>query len=564
MPTVINPAIFRAYDIRGTADPLPDKPTPDLTPETAGLIGRATGIYLARTYGARNMIVGRDNRLHSEKLQQAFIEGVLESGLDVLDAGLSTSPMIYFASCHYGADSAVNITASHNPKHDNGIKIVRQNAHSVADRELQEILKIIQTELTAGAAAPTSSTSPDHQSATPNHVNTNAVSATAPARARLQPLTTLSHDYLQKITATTTPAGLRGRPLKIVIDAGNGVAGAFAPAVLRALRCADGSPACEVIELYCELDGNFPNHEANPEHAKNMADLGRKVRESGADLGIGFDGDGDRLGIVDERGQHYPAEYPIMLIARELLRASPGEKIIHDVKVNQALIDDIRAHGGQPVISRVGHSFIERRLAAEDATLGGEKSGHLFFGRRHFNYYGFDDAIFAAAKVVEALSRDTRGFSEIFADLPQRAGIPELKIPCPDQLKATVVEEVSNHFLKIISENRRHAGLEDNSPAAIAAPNTSRPHAAAPTTTTHAEVRAHTATATPPLNIPTDCITLDGIRLQFPDGAWLLVRYSNTSPALTLHAEAPTPSRLDEIKELAFGQLRSFPELSIP
>lgn len=483
MTSPINPSIFRAYDIRGTADPVESKPQPDLTEPIAHLIGRGTATYLARTYQARDMIVGRDNRLHSEKLQKAFIEGVLQAGLNVLDVGLATSPMIYFASCHYGSDSAVNITASHNPKHDNGIKIVQRQAHSVADQELQEILTLIQNNDFAKPSTP----------------------------GQLKKITTLSRDYLNKITGTTHLGNTRQRPLKIVIDAGNGVAGVFAPDIFRALTFPDGSPACEVTELFCELDGNFPNHEANPEHSQNMVDLGRKVVETGADLGIGFDGDGDRLGIVDEKGRHYSSEYPIMLIARELLKASPNEKIIHDVKVNQALIDDISANRGRPIMSRVGHSFIERRLAAEDATFGGEKSGHLFFGKRYFDYYGFDDAIFGAAKVVEALSKDPHSFSEIFADLPQKPGIPELKIPCPDQYKAPIIERITAHF----------------------APQY-------------------------------PCITLDGVRIQFPDGAWLLIRYSNTSPALTLHAEAPSEARLQEIKELAFGQLRQYSEISLP
>lgn len=477
--TKINPAIFRAYDIRGTADPVENKPQPDLTEESCFLIGQGTATYLSRQYGAKNMIVGRDNRLHSEKLQQAFIKGVLSCGLDVQDAGLTTSPMIYFASCHYGSDSAVNITASHNPKYDNGIKIVQKHAHSVADQELQEILKIIQTEDFLQPAAP----------------------------GKLSQLSTVAADYQQKIisiTKLTSPAAGRERPLKVVIDAGNGVAGAYAPDIFRAL-------GCEVIELFCELDGNFPNHEANPEHAKNMVDLGRKVVEVGADLGIGFDGDGDRVGIVDEKGQHYSAEYLIMLLARELLQHSKGEKIIHDVKVCQSLIDDITKHGGAPIMSRVGHSYIERRLASENATLAGEKSGHLFFGSRFYNYYGFDDGIFAAAKIAETLSKQSASVSEIFSAIPAKPNIPELKLSCPDERKHSVIESVKNYFEPIYN-----------------------------------------------------CITLDGVRLQFPDGAWILARYSNTSPYLTLHAEAPSEARLVEIKELVFDQLRQFPEVKMP
>lgn len=485
----INPAIFRAYDIRGTADPLENKPQPDLTEETCHLIGQGTATYLSRQYGAKNMIVGRDNRLHSEKLQQAFIKGVLYCGLDVQDTGLATSPMIYFASCYYGSDSAVNITASHNPKYDNGIKIVQKHAHSVADQELQEILKIIQAEDFLQPAAP----------------------------GKLNQLTTVASDYQKKILENTklqSPAAGRQRPLKVVIDAGNGVAGAYAPAIFHAL-------GCEVTELFCELDGNFPNHEANPEHAKNMVDLGRKVVETGADLGIGFDGDGDRVGIVDEKGQHYSAEYLIMLLARELLQNHPGEKIIHDVKVCQSLIDDIISHGGAPIMSRVGHSYIERRLASENATLAGEKSGHLFFGSRFYNYYGFDDGIFAAAKIVETLSKQTPTVSEIFSGIPARPNIPEIKLPCPDERKDPVIEAVKKHFLD-------------------------------------------QAAAAPVGQKPFECITLDGIRIQFPDGAWILARYSNTSPYLTLHAEAPSETRLQEIKELVFDQLRQFPEVKLP
>lgn len=475
MPT-INPSIFRAYDIRGIAEASEAKPVPDLTSETAYLIGLGSATYLNRIYGTRNMIVGRDNRLHSEELQQAFIKGVLECGLDVQDAGLTSSPMIYFASCHYGSDSAANITASHNPKQDNGIKIVQKHAHSVADQELQEILKLIQAEDFLKPEQP----------------------------GKLTQLTTLAKDYQEKIVNVTKLSNAKGRPLKIVIDAGNGITGAYAPAIFRALNC-------EVIELFCDLDGNFPNHEANPEHAKNMVDLGRKVIEVGADLGIGFDGDGDRVGMVDEKGQHYSSEYLIMLLERELLAAFPGEKIVHDVKVSQALIDDITAHGGAPIMSRVGHSYIERRLSAENATLAGEKSGHLFFGEKFFNYYGFDDGIFAAAKIVEALSKTTTTVSEIFSEIPTKPNIPELKLACPDERKHDVIEAVKAHFVPLY-----------------------------------------------------DCITLDGVRIQFTDGAWILARYSNTSPYLTLHAEAPTEDRLNEIKELVFSQLHQFPEVTLP
>lgn len=483
----INPSIFRAYDIRGKADSTETQPIPDLTTETAYIIGKAAATYLARTYNAKSMIVGRDNRLHSEKLQKAFMEGVANCGFKVQDAGLTTSPMIYFASCNYHTDSAVNITASHNPKTDNGIKIVRKGAHSVADREIQKILKIIQ----------------DEDFLRPESLIPPTENLAAETTDNIFSLTTLAEDYQDKISKTTTLGNARQHPYKVVIDAGNGIAGAYAPQILRTL-------GCDVTELYCELDGNFPNHEANPEQVKNMIDLSKKVVETGADLGIGFDGDGDRIGLVDENGKFYGAEYPIMLISRELLANSPGEKILFDVKVCQTMIDDIAKNGGNPIMSRVGHSFIENQLHQEDGTFAGEKSGHLYFGNRFFNYYGFDDAIFAAAKIVEILSHKQQTFSELFANIPSRPNIPELKVPCPDELKAPIIEKITSHFIELYP-----------------------------------------------------CITLDGVRIQFDDGAWILIRYSSTSPSLTIHAEAPTEERLEEIKEIAMEQLRKFPDLDL-
>lgn len=474
----INPSIFRAYDIRGTAEPTDLKPVPDLTPETAEIIGKGIGTYMIRTYKTASIIVGRDNRLHSEKLQSAFMQGLLSTGLKVTDAGLTSSPMIYFASCFYNYDAAVNITASHNPKQDNGIKIVRRNAHSVADQELQMIKEIIEA----------NDLITDNSGQLNKHEN-------------------IFQDYLKQIVSNTRLS----RPIKVVIDAGNGITGGFAPELFRALQTKDGKPACEVTELFCELDGSFPNHEANPEHAKNMIDLGKKVVEIGADLGIGFDGDGDRVGIVDENGKHYSSEYPIMLISRALFKNHPGEKIIHDVKIGQGLVNDLKNHGGVPIMSRVGHSYIERRMHAEQATFAGEKSGHLFFGAKFFNWYGFDDGMFAGVKIIEALSDYNKKCSAIFAEIPEVPNIPELKLYCPDEKKHSVIEAVKNHFTAIYN-----------------------------------------------------CITLDGVRIQFDDGAWILARYSNTSPYLTLHAEAPTNERLEIIKQLVIDQLRQFPEVKIP
>ncbi len=460
--TKLNPLIFRAYDIRGIAHE-------DLTPETVNLIGKATGTYMKRLYGTKNMMVGRDNRLHSPALQKAFIEGILSSGIDVVDVGLSTSPLLYYAVCKFNMDSGVNITASHNPKEYNGIKIVRQNAHSVCGDELQEIVKIAQAmDFEQGAGK----------------------------------LTTKDDNfdvYLKDIQSRIT----LGRPLKVVVDAGNGVAGKFAGNLLRGI-------GCEVTELYCELDGNFPNHEANPEEEKNMLDLATLVQKQKADLGIGFDGDGDRVGVVDENGKHYSADYLLLLLSRELLAAKPGSQIVFDVKVSKVLIDEITRLGGIPVMNKVGHSFIETTMHKINAPLAGEISGHMFFGKDFYDYYGFDDAFLAACKIIEVLSKSDKTMSRQFDGLPQMQTTPEFKAYCPDDKKFDIVKKITDHF-----------------------------------TRTH------------------QCITIDGVRVNFGETAWGAVRCSNTSPNLTLRFEAETKEKLGQIQAAMVEQLKQYPEVDL-
>lgn len=487
--TKINPHIFRAYDIRGIAmeDPsantdraklkdLAPSPKPDLTPETMELIGKGTGTYMKRKYGTTNMLVGRDNRLHGEKLQQAFIQGVLSTGINVEDASLSTSPLIYYGVCRFGMDSGVNITASHNPKEYNGVKIVGKNAHSVCGEELQEILKLIQTgdfEIGEGKLTPTS-----NFKASRNRIFTT---------------------YLADISSRIKLA----RPMKVVVDAGNGTAGIFAPELLRAL-------GCEVTEIFCEPDGNFPNHEANPEDEANTRDLAAKVVETGSDIGIGFDGDGDRVGIVDENGKHYSADYLIILLTRDLLANMKGAQIVFDVKVSQILIDEITKLGGVPVMSKTGHSFIESRMHEIGAPLAGEISGHLFFGKDHYNYYGFDDALFGAGKILEILSQSDKKFSAQFTDLPQMATTPEFKAHCPDDKKFEIVKKLQDTF--------------------------SRTH---------------------------KCVTIDGVRVNFDKKSWGAVRCSNTSPNLTLRFEAENEKKLKEIQRIMVNEIRKHPEVSL-
>ena len=467
--TKINPHIFRAYDIRGIAIPTEKYPTADLTEETVNLIGKGTGTYMKRKYGTKNMMVGYDNRLHSPALHKAFCDGILSTGIDVIDVGLSTSPLLYYSVCKHNIDSGVNITASHNPKEYNGVKIVGKNAHSVCGDELQEIVKLIYAA--------------DFET----------------GHGKISKKTDNFDVYIDDIASRIKLK----RPLKVVVDAGNGTAGAFAPRLLRAI-------GCEVIELYCELDGNYPNHEANPEEEKNMRDLAKLVVQNGADLGLGFDGDGDRVGVVDETGKHYSADYLLIMIARELLANKPGSQVIFDVKVSQVLIDELKKLNGIPVMCKTGHSFIESKMHEINAPLAGEISGHLFFGKDFYDYYGFDDAFYAAAKIVQILSADQKTFSQHFEDLPKMSTTPEYKAHCPDDKKFEIVKKLTESF-----------------------------------TRTH------------------KCITIDGVRVNFDDMSWGAVRCSNTSPNLTLRFEAQSPERLHQIEAEMVEQLKKYPEVSL-
>lgn len=383
------------------------------------------------------------------------------------DIGLSISPMVYWASCALDFDSATNITASHNPKEYNGIKTVTKGAHSICGDELQEILKLIQEEKFTTAETP----------------GTNSQENIWPK-------------YLEDLTKRISIK----RKIKVVVDAGNGTAGAFAPEFLEKI-------GCEVIPLYCELDGTFPNHEANPEELENMKDLIEKVKETHADLGIGFDGDGDRVGIVDEKGQLYSSDFMLLLLARDLMTRIPNPKIVFDIKVSQAIINKMEELGAEPIMCKTGHSFIEKKMKELSAPLAGEVSGHLFFAE---NYYGFDDALLAAGKIVEILSIHTHPLSQMFNDLPKTFTTPEFKAHCPDEKKFEIVSALVTHFTSKY-----------------------------------------------------DCITIDGVRINFDENSWGAVRASNTSPNLTLRFESDTQERLDEIQKIMVEQLKLYPEVSL-
>jgi phosphomannomutase / phosphoglucomutase len=453
----LNPYIFRAYDVRGKVDI-------DITPPVFEQVGRAYGT-LVRRKGGRTVALGMDNRLSSAPLKEAFAGGLLSTGVDVVDIGINHTPLLYFATAHWKLDGGATVTGSHNPVTDNGVKMVHAGAAPLTEDEIQGLLATIRSgDFERGDGT----------------------------RTRRDP----KEDYFGAITSRITLA----RKLRVVVDAGNGVAGLFAPELLRRL-------GCEVVELYCESDGAFPNHLPDPEMEENVRDLIAKVLETRADIGIAYDGDADRMGIVDERGQRHEADLILALLARDLLTRHPGAEIVFDVKSSQVLVDDIKAHGGRPVMWKTGHSHLKQKMREDGILLGGEVSGHMFFAE---NWYGVDDGILASCKFLELVARGSGPVSAHFESLPHLFATPELKAPCPDDKKFQVVAEMAREF------KGRY-----------------------------------------------ETIAIDGARIIFPDG-WGLVRASNTNPYLTLRFEGKTAKSVEQMKSKVFEALRRYPFVTLP
>jgi phosphomannomutase/phosphoglucomutase len=443
----VNPQIFREYDIRGLVDV-------DLNETTVELIGRAVGTYL-RQNGVTQATLGWDARLSSPAYSGAIQRGLLATGIDVVLLGMVPTPVFYFANYHYGYRGGVMVTGSHNPPEFNGFKVACGRG-TIFGEEIQKIYQL----LIGGDFAQGQGKSTERD-----------------------PLPDYKRALLSRISGK---AGL-----KVVADAGSGTAGPLAPELLSAT-------GCTVIPLYCQPDGHFPYHHPDPTVPANLKDLIELVRREKADLGIAYDGDADRIGAVDERGNIVFGDRLLALYAREILAKNPGGKIIFEVKCSQALIEDIQAHGGVPIMWKTGHSLIEEKIHQEKALLAGEMSGHIYFAD---NYYGYDDAIYASLRLVELLGRAGKPFSQLLATLPQYFSTPEIRLDCPDEVKFKVVQEVTEYF----SENY-------------------------------------------------DTITVDGVRVNFGDG-WGLIRASNTQPVLVLRFEAKTEKRLAEIKGLMEGKL---------
>ncbi len=450
----INPAIFREYDIRGVIGE-------DITPAVAGSIARAYAVYLAKD-GVREVIVGRDNRASSPSLRDAVVEGLTSSGCHVVDVGTVITPIFYFARVHYGIDGGVMITASHNPPEFNGFKLAH-GFGTIYGAEIQQIRQVADSPETVVGGG-----------------SLEARDAVPAYRAMLR----------EKVQ-------LGPRTLRVVVDCGNGTASLIAPDVLEDL-------GCEVIRLYCHSDPRFPNHHPDPVQPENLRDLIRKVREKEADVGIGFDGDGDRLGVVDDKGTIIWGDTLMILYWREILPKHPGTVGIVEVKCSQALYDEIARLGGKPVFYRTGHSLIKAKMREVGAVFTGEMSGHMFFADE---YYGFDDAVYAAARLLRILSNGERSLSALLEDIPRYHATPEIRVKCADEAKFDVVEQVTKDFK-----------------------------------------RTHTV------------IDIDGARIIFADG-WGLIRASNTQPALVLRAEARTPEGLLAIKHAIEDELKRFPSV---
>jgi phosphomannomutase/phosphoglucomutase len=446
----MNPHIFREYDIRGIADV-------DLTDDVVTTIGRALGTYYVR-HGAKRVVVGQDVRTTSPRIAAALTSGLTACGIDVVRIGMVPTPAVYFAVHEWGMDGGVAVTGSHNPVEFNGFKMNLGKA-SIYGAMIQELRTIAE----AGSFAS----------------GRGAVS---------------EKDVLPEYHAVLRRKLSLARPLRVVIDAGNGCAGPHAPGLFRDL-------GCSVEELYTEPDGRFPNHLPDPTVPALIKDLIARVKASGADLGIGYDGDADRVGLVDNTGRVVWGDQLLALAAADLLTRKPGAKVLFEVKCSQAVAEWVTKHGGTPILWKTGHSLIKAKMKEEGALLAGEMSGHMFFAEE---WYGFDDALYASGKLASIVAASGRSLAELVDELPKYESTPERRYECDDAAKFDVVAKVVQHFRK-----------------------------------TH------------------EVVDVDGARILFGDG-WGLVRASNTQPVLVVRFEAKTQERLAAIEAEVMGFLSGF------
>ena len=445
----INPQIFREYDIRGIVDQ-------DLNEDVLERIGRAYGTYI-KDYGASTVSLGRDCRLSSPEYAKAMTKGINSTGINVIDIGMVTTPMLYFSLYNLDVGGGVMITASHNPGEYNGIKLSR-GRDSVFGGEIQKIREIAEKGEFASGSGSSSETS-------------------------------VEETYVEflKDNLDIKPG------IRVGVDYGNGMVGIIGPRVLREF-------GCELTELYVKPDGTFPNHHPDPTVVENLDELIKTVKDKELELGIGFDGDGDRIGVVDERGRIIWGDMLVLIYAMDVISRVPRAKIIGDVKCSDRLFISIDNAGGEPIMWKTGHSLIKDKMKKEKASLAGEMSGHIFFADK---FFGYDDALYAALRLLEIISKTGKSVSELLEGVPAAVSTPEIRVDCPEAMKFEVVERVKEKLMK------------DHK-----------------------------------------VVDTDGVRIEFPDG-WGLIRSSNTQPALVLRFEAQSEERLGEIRDIIENELKS-------
>lgn len=444
----MNPNIFREYDIRGR---VPE----DLNKDTVYELGRAMGAYFVKN-GIKRISLGRDCRLSSSEIRDILADALTRSGVDIIDIGLVPTPVLYFSLFNLEVQGGVQITASHNPPEYNGFKVCVGKT-TIYGEEIQKIRKIGEEgSFVEGQGS----------------YETEDIVST----------------YISYVVENMR---LGKNRVKVVVDGGNGVGGQVAIEIYKRM-------GIEVVDLFCNPDGRFPNHHPDPTVVENLKYLISKVKELNADLGIGFDGDADRIGVIDSSGEIIWGDQLMIIFSRDLLEERPQSKIIAEVKCSQVLFDDIKRHNGIPIMWKVGHSLIKSKMKEEGALLAGEMSGHMFFNDR---YYGYDDAIYAGARLLEILTRKEKDIREHLKDVPKMVNTPEIRIDCPDEIKFNLVKELAEEFKKDY-----------------------------------------------------EVIDIDGARVLFRDG-WGLVRASNTQPVLVLRFEAESEDALERIKRLFMDKI---------
>jgi len=440
----MNPSIFREYDIRGIAEK-------DFDEDFARILGKVHGTIVAEK-GGKKVSVGRDCRHTSDRYAEAVIDGLLSTGLQVFDIGVCPTPLLYFSLFHLNLEGGIQITASHNPSEYNGFKVCvgKETLYGAQIQNLKEKMDKEDFREKAGGNREVYEIIPPYQ------------------------------EYLLNDVLDLK------RPLGIVVDAGSGVAGPVAPEIFRRL-------GCNVWEIACVPDANFPVHHPDPTVPENLEMLIRKVKEQKADLGVAYDGDGDRLGVVDEQGNILWGDEVLILFARDILKENPRAIVISEVKCSQRLFDQIALHGGKPIMWKAGHSLLKAKMRETGALLAGEMSGHMFFADR---YFGYDDAIYASLRLIELLVKLDRPLSTLLSDVPKTYSTPEIRVACPDNKKFHIAQKAKEFF----SQKYK-------------------------------------------------VIDVDGVRVQFDEG-WGLIRASNTQPALVLRFEAKSPTKLKEYRDI--------------